>query len=55
MEIGHPLVHELEQYLEVLVVGPLQYDDQLTIEGGVAEELGEMSTACCQHQAVGFE
>ena len=37
------------------MVGPLQYDDQLTIEGGVAEQLGEMSAAGCQYQSVGFE
>jgi hypothetical protein len=55
VKIGDSLVHELEQYLEILVVSPLQYHDQLAIECGVAEELGEMSAACCQYESVGFE
>ena len=36
-EEGHPPVHELEQDLEVLGPGPVQDDDELTVERGVGE------------------
>ena len=37
VKIGDPLVHELEQYLEILVVGALQDNDELAIESRVGE------------------
>ena len=45
MEVGDATVHELQEDLEVLVPGAVQDDDQLSVEGGVAEELGEVCAA----------
>ena len=47
VKVCNSFVHELEENLEILVVGSLQNHDQLPIESGVAEQLGKMSTACC--------
>ena len=55
MEVGDPFVHELEEDLEVLVVGPLQDHDQLPVQRGVAEQLGEVRAAGRQHQPVRLE
>ena len=46
---------ELEEDLEVLVVGALQDHDQLTVQRGVAEQLGEVRAAGRQHQPVRLE
>ena len=45
VEIGDATVHELQEDLEVLVAGAIQDHDQLSVEGGVAEELGEVCAA----------
>ena len=37
VKVGDPLVHELEQYLEVLMVGALQDNDELAIESRIGE------------------
>ena len=38
VKVGDPLVHELEEDLQVLVVRALQDHDQLAVEGGVGEQ-----------------
>ena len=47
VKIRDSFVHELEENLKILMMSSLQNHDELPIEGGVAEQLGEMSTACC--------
>ena len=55
VEVGDPFVHELEEDLEVLVVGALQDHDQLPVQRGVAEQLGEVRAAGRQNQSVRLE
>ena len=55
MEVGDSAVHELQQNLQVLMAGPIQNDNQLSVEGRVLEQLAEVGAAGGQHQTVGFE
>lgn len=55
MEVGHAAVHELQKDLQVLVPGAIQDDDQLSVERGVLEQLGEVGAAGGQDQPVGLE
>ena len=55
VEVGHAAVHELQKDLQVLVPGAIQDDDQLSVERGVLEQLGEVGAAGGQDQPVGLE
>ena len=55
VEVGHAAVHELQQDLQVLVPRPIQDHNQLPVEGGVAEELGEVGAAGGEDQAESLE
>ena len=55
VEVGHATVHELQKDLQVLVPRPIQDDDQLSVERGVLEQLGEVGAAGGQDQPVCLE
>ena len=55
MEVGHTTIHELQKDLQVLVARPIQDDNQLSIERGVLEQLGEVGAAGGQDQPVCLE
>ena len=55
VEVGHTTVHELQKDLQVLVARPIQDDNQLSIERGVLEQLGEVGAAGGQDQPVCLE
>ena len=55
VEVGHTTVHELQKDLQVLVPRPIQDDDQLSVERGVLEQLGEVGAAGGQDQPVCLE